>query len=60
MKSPKRKLSTFVGACDTFIGNDSVVCPLIDIIDPDNFKYVPAPVCMGGFNWGLFFKSNSL
>ncbi len=33
-----------------------VVCPIIDIIDPDTFKYVAAPVCMGGFNWGLFFK----
>ena len=34
----------------------TVVCPLIDIIDPDTFRYVEAPVCMGGFNWGLFFK----
>lgn len=34
----------------------TVVCPIIDIIDSDTFKYVNAPHCYGGFNWGLFFK----
>ena len=34
----------------------SAVCPIIDIIDASNFKYVGSPVCYGGFNWGLHFK----
>jgi polypeptide N-acetylgalactosaminyltransferase len=34
----------------------SVVCPIIDIIDSDTFKYVESPVCRGGFTWGMFFK----
>lgn len=33
-----------------------VVAPIIDIIQPDDFKYVGSPVCYGGFNWGLHFK----
>uniref|UniRef100_A0A914UMS0 Polypeptide N-acetylgalactosaminyltransferase n=1 Tax=Plectus sambesii TaxID=2011161 RepID=A0A914UMS0_9BILA len=34
----------------------NVVCPIIDIIDSDTFKYVESPVCRGGFTWGMFFK----
>lgn len=33
-----------------------VVCPIIDIIEPDTFKYIESPICIGGFNWGLQFK----
>ncbi|KAE9553228.1 hypothetical protein FO519_003578 [Halicephalobus sp. NKZ332] len=32
-----------------------VVCPIIDIINADNMKYVASPVCTGGFNWALTF-----
>ena len=32
------------------------MCPIIDIIDADTFRYVEAPVCKGGLTWGMFFK----
>ncbi|CAI2348811.1 unnamed protein product [Caenorhabditis sp. 36 PRJEB53466] len=33
-----------------------VVCPIIDIIDAINMKYVESPVCTGGVNWAMTFK----
>ncbi|CAI4231476.1 unnamed protein product [Auanema sp. JU1783] len=35
---------------------ERVVCPIIDIIDSETMKYVEAPVCFGGLNWGMVFK----
>lgn len=32
------------------------VCPIIDIINSDTFKYTPSAVVRGGFNWGLQFN----
>lgn len=32
------------------------MCPIIDIIDSDTFKYVESPVCYGGFSWALHFQ----
>ncbi|KAL4002808.1 Glycosyl transferase 2 family protein [Acanthocheilonema viteae] len=34
----------------------TVVCPIIDIIDADTFKYIQSPVCKGGMSWSLAFK----
>lgn len=36
--------------------SQTVVCPLIDIINSDTFKYSPSPLVKGGFNWGLHFQ----
>lgn len=35
---------------------NSVVTPIIDIINADTFQYTPSPLVRGGFNWGLHFK----
>lgn len=35
---------------------DTVVCPIIDIVNPDTFQYVASPLVKGGFNWGLHFQ----
>ncbi|CAG2181760.1 unnamed protein product, partial [Oppiella nova] len=33
-----------------------VVCPIIDVISDENFKYIPASdMTWGGFNWKLNF-----
>nr|XP_027195140.1 polypeptide N-acetylgalactosaminyltransferase 11-like [Dermatophagoides pteronyssinus] len=37
-----------------------VVCPIIDLIDPDTFFYKPSPMVRGGFNWALHFKWDSI
>ena len=34
----------------------TVVCPIIDIINPDTFQYTASPLVKGGFNWGLHFQ----
>ncbi|XP_035555580.1 polypeptide N-acetylgalactosaminyltransferase 11 isoform X3 [Canis lupus familiaris] len=34
----------------------TVVCPVIDIISADTLAYSSSPVVRGGFNWGLHFK----
>lgn len=34
----------------------TVVCPLIDIINADTFEYSSSPLVKGGFNWGLHFQ----
>lgn len=34
----------------------SVVCPVIDIIDSINFKYIKSPVCKGGMSWSMVFQ----
>lgn len=34
----------------------TVVCPIIDIINSDTFQYSPSPLVKGGFNWGLHFQ----
>ena len=33
----------------------TAVCPIIDIINFDNFRYSPSPIVRGGFGWGLHF-----
>lgn len=33
----------------------TAVCPIIDIINFDNFRYTPSPIVRGGFGWGLHF-----
>ena len=33
----------------------TVVCPVIDLIDPHSFSYSASPIVRGGFNWGLSF-----
>ncbi|VDN55117.1 unnamed protein product [Dracunculus medinensis] len=33
-----------------------VVCPVIDIIDSINFKYIKSPVCKGGMSWSMVFQ----
>ncbi|CAG9862920.1 unnamed protein product [Phyllotreta striolata] len=38
----------------------NVVMPIIDIINPDTFKYSSSPLVRGGFNWGLHFKWDNL
>ncbi|KFD55622.1 hypothetical protein M514_03370, partial [Trichuris suis] len=35
---------------------DTIVSPVIDIIDSDTFEYVGSPICIGGMNWKLHFK----
>lgn len=35
---------------------NTVVTPIIDIINADTFQYTPSPLVRGGFNWGLHFK----
>ena len=32
-----------------------VVCPIIDLIDPDTFAYTSSPIVKGGFNWYVLF-----
>lgn len=34
----------------------TVVCPLIDMINADTFQYIASPLVKGGFNWGLHFQ----
>ncbi|XP_061411320.1 polypeptide N-acetylgalactosaminyltransferase 11 isoform X1 [Lethenteron reissneri] len=34
----------------------TVVCPIIDIVNPDTFLYSASPLVRGGFNWGLHFR----
>ena len=38
----------------------NVVMPIIDIINADTFQYKPSPLVLGGFNWGLNFKWDSI
>ena len=33
-----------------------VVCPVIDMINPDTLAYKSSPLVRGGFNWGLYFS----
>ncbi|KAG9511227.1 Polypeptide N-acetylgalactosaminyltransferase 11, partial [Fragariocoptes setiger] len=40
--------------------NDTIVCPFIDIINPDTFTYSGSPMVRGGTNWGLHFKWDSI
>lgn len=40
--------------------NASLAVPVIDIINPDTFEYIPSPLVRGGFNWGLHFKWENL
>lgn len=42
------------------ISNSTIVCPIIDIINPDTFQYTASPIVKGGFNWGLHFKWDSV
>ena len=44
------------------IGADStrVVCPIIDMINPDTFSYNESPIVKGGFNWGMNFNWEQL
>ncbi|CAG0878994.1 unnamed protein product [Darwinula stevensoni] len=39
---------------------DTVTIPIIDIIQPDTFKYVSSPMVKGGFNWGLHYKWDNI
>ena len=34
----------------------TVVCPLIDMINSETFQYNASPLVKGGFNWGLHFQ----
>ncbi|KAM5302773.1 inactive polypeptide N-acetylgalactosaminyltransferase-like protein 5 [Glossophaga mutica] len=34
----------------------TVVCPIIDVIDPMTLEYTPSPVVRGAFDWHLQFK----
>ena len=33
-----------------------VTVPIIDVINPDTFKYSASPIVKGGLNWGLHFR----
>ena len=39
-----------------YLNRKTVVCPVIDLIDSDSFRYSGSPLVRGGFNWGLHFK----
>jgi polypeptide N-acetylgalactosaminyltransferase len=39
-----------------YLNRKTVVCPVIDLIDSDTFRYSGSPLVRGGFNWGLHFK----
>ncbi|XP_057293760.1 polypeptide N-acetylgalactosaminyltransferase 11-like isoform X3 [Hydractinia symbiolongicarpus] len=34
----------------------TVVCPIIDMINPNTFVYKSSPYVQGGFNWGMHFS----
>lgn len=38
----------------------NVAIPIIDIINQDTFEYEPSPLVRGGFNWGLFFRWDTI
>lgn len=38
------------------LNRKTAVCPVIDLIDSDSFRYSGSPLVRGGFNWGLHFK----
>lgn len=45
----------------TIVRNRSTIAiPIIDLIDPDTFRYSSSPLVKGGFNWGLHFKWDSV
>ena len=40
--------------------SSQVAMPIIDVISPDTFQYGGSPLVVGGFNWGLHFKWDSI
>lgn len=38
----------------------NVAIPIIDIINQDTFRYETSPLVKGGFNWGLFYRWDSI
>ncbi|CDW56502.1 polypeptide N acetylgalactosaminyltransferase [Trichuris trichiura] len=35
---------------------ETIVSPVIDVIDSDTFEYAGSPICIGGMDWKLHFK----